>query len=243
MQKVVDDIIANYEIIGENNKNTILILHGWRRNLNDWTNVGKALSNKYRVILLDLPGHGSTLSASRPFDTLEYANFVNKFLEKIGVNKAILIGHSLGGKIALVISSESKKVNKLIVVAASGLADKPVSTLIKISLAKILKKLPLPQTIITHFVLILASRDYKTAGDLLPSFKKIVNEKVDDYARRITIPTLIIWGENDKEVPISSAKKFRELIKNSHIRVVWGAGHHPHLEKPDKFLALLNEYL
>jgi len=246
MQIVVDGILTNYQILGNEKNKSILILHGWGRNLTDWLNVGQNLSDRYSVILLDLPGHGGTgLPLKQPYDTSNYADFAISFLHKIGIKSTILIGHSFGGKISIDIASKSKIINKLFLIDSSGVETKNNKVKSKIILAKIIKSINslLPSLLSRKILLSLASADYKSAGELLPSFKKIVSQNVSDSAKNIKVQTYIIWGEKDKELALVCAKKLHNLISNSIIRIVWGAGHHPHLEKPDKFYNLLREYI
>ena len=87
----------------------------------------------------------------------------------------------------------------------------------------------------------IASSDYRNAGELGESFKRIVGQDVTRSASKIKIPTIIVWGDRDTEVPVLSAKKFKSLIKNSRIKIVWNAGHNPHLEKPERFLEIIKD--
>lgn len=241
MQVVLRDIIANYQILGENNKNSILILHGWGRNLNDWINIAKTLSAKYKVYLLDLPGHGASSNLPfEPFDTFDHANFVIDFINKLKITRPILLGHSFGGKVSIIVATKTG-LKKLILVDASGIEERNFRTRTQIFVYKRLKFLIklLPSNIRGRIY----SNLYSEAGSMVTSFKKIVIQDVDKHATKIQVPTLIIWGENDKEVTTYQAKKFHRLIKNSVLRIIWGAGHHPHLEKPEKFMNLLNEYI
>jgi pimeloyl-ACP methyl ester carboxylesterase len=148
------------------------------------------------------------------------------------------MGHSFGGKTGVIVASKIP-LKKLILVDASGVESKTMLTQIKISFAKIFKLFPFRNIILEK----IASTDYKEAGELLPSFKKIVRQDVLEDAKKVSIPTVIIWGDKDTEVPVNASKIFRSLIKNSLIRIVWGSNHHPHIEKPEKFISLLNEIL
>jgi pimeloyl-ACP methyl ester carboxylesterase len=74
-------------------------------------------------------------------------------------------------------------------------------------------------------------------------FKNTVNENLIPFAKKVTCKTLLIWGEKDEVVPINEALKIREYIPNATLRVVWTAGHLPHVEKRDKFVKILKEYL
>ncbi len=243
MQTVIDGILINYEVLGNKNTKTILILHGWKNSLKNWESIAKNLANKFKVVLIDLPGFGaSSVPKNQPFDTFDYAETVMKFIEKLNLKNITLIGHSFGGKTGIVVASKNNKIDKLILVDASGINSKSLVTLLKIYLSKTVK-LIFPKNLAAKVSASLSSEDYKTAGNLKDSFKKIVTQDISENAKKIKIPTLIIWGENDKDVPLTSAKVLKNIIPNSSLRIVWKAGHHPHLEKPEKFLETVEEFL
>ncbi len=238
MQTIIDGILTNYEIFGDKNKNTLLILHGWKNSFKNWEEIGEKLSAGNKIVLLDLPGMGGSSMPTKTFDSYDYAEFVNKFIQKLKLTNLSLMGHSFGGKIGLIAAEKNSKISKLILVDISGIENRSLMTSLRINLSKVFK-IFLPKKFSNSF----GSSDYKNAGDLLEIFKKIVREDIAKDAKKIKIPSLIIWGEDDKEVPLSSAKKLKELISNSSLRIVWKAGHHPHLEKPEKFLEIIYEYL
>ncbi len=243
MQTVIDGNLINYEIFGAKQKNNILILHGWKNSLKNWENVGKKLSEKNKVVLVDLPGMGnSSIPKIQPFGTYDYAKLINKFIEKLDLKEVTLIGHSFGGKTGIVSASTNTRIKKLVLVDNSGINTKSLTTRLKTNLYKMIR-LFLPKKIAAKFSNILSSEDYRNAGDLLASFKKIVREDVSEDAKKIKVPTLIVWGENDKEVPLTSAKKLKSLISSSTLRIVWRTGHHLHLEKPEKFLEIIYEFI
>ncbi len=242
MQTIVDSVLISYEILGTKNKKTILILHGWKNSLKNWEEVGKKLAIKNKVVLIDLPGMGNSSLPKETFDTYDYAKLVNKFIEKLNLKNITLLGHSFGGKIGIIVASKNSVINKLILVDNSGIKQKTLLKFIKTAFYKI-AKIFLPKKITMKIANYISSEDYKNAGDLLPIFKQIVTEDISESAKKINIPTLIIWGENDKDVPLSSAKKLKNLIPNCTLRIVWRAGHHPHLEKPEKFIEIVEEFI
>jgi len=242
MQTVLNNVLVNYESLG-NGKTTMLVLHGWGRSLDDWRQVSRELSKKSKVFLLDLPGFGNSSLPEENADTNYYSGVVNEFIKKMKVEDIILLGHSFGGKIAIVVAGKNKKVKKLVLVAPSGVEEKSFITTLKILTAKIINKMPLGGVIKERLKDSFSSSDYKNAGSLKRIFKTVVNQKVDREAREITAETLIIWGDRDKELAPRWGKKIRELIGGSRLRIVWGAKHHPHLEKPEKFLEIVNEFV
>lgn len=243
MQTVIDNILINHEILGQKNENTILILHGWKNSLKNWEEVGKKLSNKNKVVLVDLPGFGnSSVPKNQPFDTYDYAQTINRFIEKLNLQNITLMGHSFGGKIGTIIASDNPKIKKLILVDNSGITNRNIVTSLKMYVFKIIKFF-LPKKLSEKFSNTLSSEDYKNAGSLRESFSQIVKQDTRESAKKINAPTLIVWGENDKDVPLSSAKILKEIIPNSTLRIVWRTTHHPHLEKPDKFMEIIEEYI
>lgn len=245
MQIVINEILTNYEILGVKNKKTILILHGWGQNLEDWRVVANKLADKYRVVLLDLPGFGSSSVPNSVFTTQDYAIFINEFINKINIANFILIGHSFGGKIALKISSQNNNVSKLFLISPSGIDKKSFLTEIKIILTKIFRVFGfvVPESIKKGFLTTIASSDYINSGEMQNILKKVVNEKVILDAKKIKCPTIIIWGENDMEINAKTSKILKSLIKNSTLRILWGIGHSPNIENPEKLSTLLSEYL
>jgi len=245
MQTVIKDILANYEVLGSNNQRAILILHGWGHSLENWKVVAEKLAKEYKVILLDLPGFGSSSVPIVTFGTQEYSEFINEFVKKIGLNNFILIGHSLGGKIAIKNSVKNLKIERLFLISPSGIDNKSYLTKIKIIFIKIAKIFLFwtPESIKRKYIKIFASSDYISAGSMLKIFKKVVDEKVVLDAENIRVPTVIVWGENDKEINIKNSKKLKGFIKNSTLRILWGVGHSPSIEAPDRLANLLLEYL
>ena len=130
MQIAIKDILLNYQVLGEKNEETILVLHGWGRNSQEWLPLSQKLAKHKKIILVDLPGFGNSSTPQRTFDTFDCANYLKTFLEKIKIKKVTIIGHSFGGKTAIVLAHQlNKKVKKLILITPSGL---PHSFLFKV---------------------------------------------------------------------------------------------------------------
>ena len=246
MQIVVSNLLTNYKIFpSPKSKENILILHGWQNNLTIWEKTSYELSKSINVILVDLPGFGQTQIPPDSWDIFDYANFVETFIKKLSLDNLTIAGHSFGGRIALILGTKAKICKKVILIDSAGLPIKDFKSkffLTAIGFGKpIIKILPKPLSkIIFDFV---GSSDYKMAKELLPTFKKIVLTDLTEHAKKIKIPTLILWRDRDEILPITHAKKFKELIPHATLRIVWGAGHSPHTEKPEKFLEIVTEFL
>lgn len=245
MQTVINNILANYEVLGSNNQKTILVLHGWGQSLENWRIVAEKLAKEYKVFLLDLPGFGGSSIPIVTFGIQEYSEFIDKFVKKMNLNNFMLIGHSLGGKIAIKNSVGNSKIKWLFLISPSGIDSKSYLTKIKIIFIKIAKIFLfwIPGSMKNKYLNIFASPDYISAGSMRKIFKKVVDEKVVLDAKDILVPTFIIWGENDKEIDIKNSKILKDLIKGSTLRILWGIGHSPNIEAPEKLSSLLLEYL
>jgi pimeloyl-ACP methyl ester carboxylesterase len=128
-------------------------------------------------------------------------------------------------------------VKRLILVDAAGLEFKTLKAKIFGLAADYLRWLP--QNIKNIF----GSPDYKSAGNMRKIFVKVVNQDLSKDLAKVTCPTLIIWGEKDRVLPISQARTIKNLINNSILRVVWNADHWPHLSRQKEFLEIINDYL
>lgn len=245
MQTVIDNILTNYEILGSKNQKTILILHGWGQSLENWRYVANKLSEKYKVVLLDLPGFGSSSQPEKSFNTQDYSDFIIKFVKKVNIDRFILVGHSFGGKISIKLASQNNNIEKLFLISPSGFEDISFLGTLKIYIAKIINLLFfwLPQNVKEKIVYTFASQDYINAGKMLETFKKVVHEKAAFDATKIAVPTIIVWGEYDKEVKLNTSRILKGLIHNSILRILWGVGHSPNIEVPEKLVNLLLEYL
>ena len=244
-QIVIEDLLTNYQVFGDTGE-VLLILPGWRRSISEWVPIAKSLSNKYKVMLLDLPGfNGATAMPKEVFGVFEYADFVKKFLEKLTINKCILLGHSLGGRLGILLAAQGNTVEKLILVDSSGIERKSLYVktmhILKIISSPIF--IFLPNSLKNKIRNLVGSADYKTAGQMRKILVKISNQNLESFLPKIKIPTFIIWGDKDKTLPVSETKIFKQGIKGSKVRIVWGAGHDPHLQKTEQFITILKEIL
>lgn len=226
-------------------KDVVLILHGWKRSSLEWLPVAEKLSDRYKIIVLDLPGFGGTLFPEKTFDIYDYADFTKAFLLKMNIKHCIVLGHSFGGRIGIILAAKTDMVSRLILVDSAGREYKNSSMKLKLAILKILKPVYslAPAAIKEHMITLVGSEDYKNAGRLREVFKKIVNEDLTYLFSKISTPVYVVWGENDRELPVTYTKHFKKFIPESIIRIVWGAGHSPHAEKYQQFMQILEDFI
>jgi len=249
--QTINNINVNYNVFGKG-KNVIL-LHGWGVEIKSFEPVHKHLEKKFRTYSIDFPGFGKSSIPKEPWDTKDYLNILVDFLTEQGISNTIIIAHSFGGRIAIRLASTfPEKVNKMILIDSAGIRPKrPVKYYLKVYSYKLIKyilKLPLfnlyAETILEFFRKKAGSKDYQNAaGVMRQTLVKVVNENLTHLLPNITVPTLLIWGENDRETPISDGKLMERLIPDAGLVVLKNAGHFSYLEKLDEFLLIIDSFL
>jgi pimeloyl-ACP methyl ester carboxylesterase len=249
MQVVVDGLLVNYSTVGEGS--AIVLLHGWGDSLTTFDHLTSVLKKEYTVIRLDLPGFGKTQKPKTTFSLEKYADFLNKFLQKIAVEKIYaIVGHSNGGAIAIKAVSNGFVVSeKLVLLASSGVRSttggRKKILRITAKTAKIPTKL-LPkqyQSKLRRKVYDKIGSDLFIAEDMQDTFKQVVAEDVVNQASNITTKTLLLYGELDTATPVSYGNKFHQVIKNSQLKTIPEVGHFLHHENSELVVSLVSDFL
>lgn len=246
MQIIVNRSIVNYEFL-ENKQSDryILILPGWMRPSLEWLSIANLLKDSFNIVIVDFPGFGITPKPTTDFDIYDYANHVKSFLEKLDVKKCIVLGHSFGGRVAIILAATTNIVDKLILVDSAGLNIKNTNVQIKQFFFPLVKSFykVLPKKLVFKLRTLIGSDDYNNAGEMKNTLIKVVNQNLVYLLKQIHSQTLIIWGNKDDQVSVNKTKIFKNEISDSQVRIVWGAGHSPHLEKSVKFVEILKEFV
>jgi len=211
------------------------MLHGWGHNGELW----KSLAEKFgkNAVSFDMPGFGNEPLVSSNWGVPEYASWVTKKINK--QKNVILIGHSFGGRVAAEIASKNPKWLKALVLSGAPCIYRPSLYIkFKIKLYKLFKIL-VPK----NFRKLFYTGELKRAGKLEKIFRKVVNYDQTEQLKKINSPTLLIWGENDKDVPLRIAKEINQLIKNSELKIIENAGHNSYKTHPNKFMRLAKRFL
>ncbi len=230
----------------------MVLLHGWGSSAESLGPIAKALEDRFRVYALDLPGFGWTPAAATTWGTWEYASYVEAFMDGVGISEASLVGHSFGGRIALVLAAQrSDRIRNLILVASAGIRPKRgVLHYVQVGAVKLARRLfslplwgRLGERVIVGIYGRVGSRDYRNAGPMRATLVKVVAEDLRGILSSIRAPTLIIWGDRDREVPLSSMQIMAHGIQGSRLEVFEGAGHFPFVDSPDRFTRVVREFL
>lgn len=229
----------------------LIMLHGWKQDVSTFHNVAEELKKHFTLWLIDLPGFGRSGTPKNPFSVTDYAEVVRGFIKLKKLQKPNLLGHSLGGRISIKISSKYPEIiNKLVLEDAAGIQPKqdPIKYFIY-PLAKILKAI-IPNSFnfkerLRRFFYKQLESDYLSAGLLRETLTNILKEDQTDELQEIKNETLIVWGENDNlnETTPANAKTMYIAIKNSRLEFIKNSGHFPHTENPKMFLYWVIDFL
>jgi len=217
MRISIDGISTNYCRLGSGKK-TILFLHGWHQNygFEKYQKLLDCLSKQFTVVALDLPGFGQSNLNPTPWTVFDYANFVSKFITHLKLKSFILAGHSFGGRLSLILSTNasiSPLISHLILIDSAGLEIKSLKTKIILYLSKITPP-PLKKIFSPFF----SSLDYSAlSGVKKQSFSLVVSQDLSHLLPDINLPTLLVWGGLDHLTPIAHAHIFHQNIKNSKL--------------------------
>jgi pimeloyl-ACP methyl ester carboxylesterase len=261
--------IAYYDL---SNGPVLVLVHGFgTTSAIDWAQVIRPFAQHYRVIAVDNIGFGLSDKPDIAYTTQTFVDFLAQFLRELGIQHFYLAGESLGGQIAALYAAESDapdskipRVDKLVLTDAAvfepkATASAPQSDNHPVGLV--------PSTIeqyrkgIADFLfvnpafaseahaqdvyqLLLSYHSAPTAAALISQAGgTVAADHLRDHLKDIHVPTLIVWGENDKIIPIASADYIHRTITGSKLITVPQCGHAPGMEKPKEYLDIVLPFL
>jgi len=248
MQCIVDDKIVGYDSLGKGK--IVLLLHGWGANRKSLASIATRLSDSCKVVNVDVPGFGESEKPAVAWGVTEYAEWVTRFLDKIGAKDIYAcIGHSNGGAIAIKLASSGFPIHKLILLGASGIRKRNSGRKLfykAVSKTGKLATIALPKKFRTS----IRDKWYKQIGSELyhspgmeATYKKVINEDLLLEATMIDCTTLLIYGSLDDATPELFGRMYHEAIAGSELDIIEGAGHYSFIDKPkivqDRILGFL----
>jgi pimeloyl-ACP methyl ester carboxylesterase len=252
----------------------ILLIHGVAGSSETWAPVIDSLAQKYTVIAPDLIGHGDSAKPRGDYSLGGYASGIRDLLQAIGHERVTVVGHSLGGGVAMQLAYQfPERCDRLVLVSSGGLG-REVSFLLRAA------TLPGSEWVIP----VLASSRVLSAGNLAgrlvgrvglragsdleelwraltslhdagarQAFVYTLRSIVDAGGQRVSardrlymakeMPTLILWGESDRIIPVHHGAEAHEAMPGSHFETFAGAGHFPHRDDPARFARALDDFI
>ncbi|MDF1879436.1 alpha/beta hydrolase [Sulfurimonas sp. SAG-AH-194-C20] len=203
----------SYEILNPEAKVDLIILHGWGSSKSIMKNVFSPFMDSFRHIYIDLPGFGKS-TCPIALKTSDVSRIVELLMIHLNASKDIILGHSFGGKVALLLEPKV-----LVLVASAGIyVPKSLGIQFKIATTKVFNFLGLKK----FRSLFIASDAKDLSRPMYDTFKNVVNEDFAHEFGGYEGKALLCWGEDDTATPLSSAQKIKELIKDSKLQVYKG---------------------
>jgi pimeloyl-ACP methyl ester carboxylesterase len=250
----------------------LLLIHGFGASTYTWRHVAPELAKNYRVIAVDLKGFGqSDKPFDGRYSVYDQAELLAQLIEDKDLRDLTLVGHSFGGGVALLLALEANqrldgRITRLVLLDSIAYPQNiPVFfRLLDVPLVSQLGVRMVPPSVQTRVALQIAYFDdskidpheielyaapLKTAAGkhaIIHSARQIVPEDIDALSERyktIELPTLILWCDHDRIVPLEVGIKLRRTLPNSTLRLIEDCGHMPQEEQPASTLALIKGFI
>jgi pimeloyl-ACP methyl ester carboxylesterase len=249
----------------------VVLIHGMLNSSRHWRSVALSLASEYTVLAPDLIGHGDSAAPRGDYSLGAHAASIRDLMAAIGIDRATIVGHSLGGGVAMQFFYQfPQRIDRLVLVSSGGLG-RDVSPMLRTAalpgVAGLLSAIH-PRLLATLWALGRRLRErgvgvYLQAiaralqplenADARAAFLHTLRSVIDVHGQRVSatdrlylleaIPTLIVWGERDHTIPIEHGRSAHAAIPGSSFRTLARAAHFPHLEDPDGLSALLGEFI
>jgi pimeloyl-ACP methyl ester carboxylesterase len=242
---------AHVEVTGEGKP--LMLLHGWGASAELFGPVVRALQPDRKLILPDLPGFGATPPPPAPWAARDYAEWTAALLDRLGVERADVVGHSNGGRIALVLAAtHPDRVGKMVLTGSAGLRPRHGPRYhARVRSYKVLRAMGESRAVPAALRNAARARaeqrgseDYRAAtGTMRGTLVRLVNDDLRALLPRVAAPVLLIWGDKDVETPLADGKTMERLIPDAGLVIFEGAGHYAYLEQPARFSHIVDVFL
>ncbi|UTI65189.1 alpha/beta fold hydrolase [Paraconexibacter antarcticus] len=252
----------------------IVLIHGITSSLRTWDGVFEALTERHTVLAPDMLGHGRSGKPRGDYSLGAYASGVRDLMALLGVASATMVGHSLGGGIAMQFAYQfPTRLDRLVLVDSGGLGAEVSPALRAAALpgaefvvplmfnahtraagravGSVLSRVGLRATPEQHEVL--AGLDSLSSPDAREAFLHTVRSVIAPSGQRVdardrlylsaAVPTLLVWGERDRIIPLHHGRRAHELMPESRLEVFPGAGHFPFRDDPGRFVDVLTQFV
>jgi pimeloyl-ACP methyl ester carboxylesterase len=252
----------------------VLLIHGMLNSSRHWEGVAMRLADSYRVIAPDLIGHGDSATPRGDYSLGAHAASIRDLLATIGVERATVVGHSLGGGVAMQFFYQFPQRTERLVLVSSGGLGHDVSPLLRAAAlpgaAALLRVAARPRLVdaldaagerlratgrakgVYLLAIARALRPLQQPGSR-QAFLETLRSVIDVHGQRVSardrlyllgdMPTLLVWGERDRTIPLDHGLAAHGEIPNSRFETLPRAAHFPHMEDPEGLAAVLLDFL
>lgn len=241
---------VHYDETGPVEGRPVVLMHGWGCNFSTVRSIASILETGMHVYNMDLPGHGKSPEPNTIWGVPEYTDMVKEFIDSLQLRDPVLIGHSFGGRIAIMLASQ-RPITKMLLVDAAGIKPKrPLKYYIKVYSFKTARHvLPVvlgkgrTQRILDEWRGKAGSADYRQASPVMRQImSKAINQDLTALLPSIQASTLLIWGEKDTATPMRDARIMEKNIPDAGLVSFPDAGHYSFLDQPGQFRAVIREF-
>ena len=228
-----------------------LMIHGWGARIELLQPLACRLNGHgYRCYMLDLPGFGESEEPPRAFAVRDYVDFCVAFMDAHGLDSAHYFGHSLGGRIGLMLAAEHpRRIRKITLSNSAGIkVEASLSQRMRLGVYRRaregLSAIGLEfasESLRSVYNRRYGSADYMAASPVMrETLVKIVNQDLLAFARRVHAPTILIWGEQDEETPLWMGQRLEREMSDAALVTYEGAGHYAYLDFPDRTAGVMH---
>ena len=229
----------------------VLMAHGWGASLESLAPLALRLSRLgYQCAMIDLPGFGECDEPSAPYTIFDYADFCLAYLDQRGLDAVHFFGHSLGGRIGLILGSDhSDRIHSLALSNSAGVkTEAPLHRRLRLALYQSLRQRleslganSAARSLRDIYSRRFGSEDYRAASPVMRgTLVSVVNQDLLDYARRVSVATVLIWGDEDGDTPLWMGRALEAAIPDAALIVHAGAGHYAYLDFPEKTARIMD---
>src|SRR5215813_2622799 len=239
-----------------------LLVHGLTASHAVWEHTIEAFADRWRVIALDLPGHGSSAKPDAPYTIDFFAGMVRSLARALGVDQAVVVGSSLGGRVGLELAAWYPSFTRALVLAAPAYGYSPAMRPIGRALQAFTGARVLRATLDEAFQRSFHDRrrighvtrrhilEERLQADDFPEFARAVARSLGGVLaadpqplERVTQPVLVVWGRQDALVPLGRSERLLRHVPHARLHVLDSCGHLPMLEQPAAFNDVVAEFL
>ncbi len=251
----------------------LLLIHGMAGSSDTWRAIIPQLSKQFRVIAPDLLGHGMSAKPRGDYSLGAFAVFLRDLLDELGVDRATVVGQSLGGGIAMQFAHQHRDYcERLVLIGSGGLGPElsPLLRFLSAPGAELLLPVIAPQPVLNvgeklgSWLTSAGIRSPRTGqmwhayaslsdAQTRRAFLRTLRSVVDYRGQAVSalnklhvaadLPTLLIWGDHDRIIPVAHAYAAHDALAGSRLEVIEGVGHFPHAEAPSAVADILEDFI